>query len=184
MSALKKICKFIFDRIGWKAQLNVAIPPKCVFVVAPHTSNWDFIMGEIMYQAFEGDGKVNFLIKKEWFNFPFNYIMGPMGGVPVNRGHSTSLVNQLVNEFQTRDHMRLAITPEGTRKPNPKWKMGFYHIAKSANVPILMVYLDYEKKVAGIDEIFIPTDDEAADIQYIKQYYTQFKGKHPESFAI
>ena len=184
MSAIKKICSFIFKRIGWKAQLGVQIPSKCMFAVAPHTSNWDLIMGELMYQAFGGEGKVNFLIKKEWFKFPFNYIMNPLGGVPVDRGHSVSLVNQLVDEFNKRPNMRLAITPEGTRKANARWKKGFYHIAKNANVPILLVYIDYDKKVAGIDEIFYPTDDEEADIQYIKQYFTQFKGKYPERFAI
>lgn len=184
MSFRHKICHFIFNRIGWKAQLNVKIPQQCVFVVAPHTSNWDFILGELMYQAFGGDGKVNFLIKKEWFKFPFNYIFEPLGGVPVNRGRSNSLVSQLVNEFHKRPDMRLAITPEATRKANANWKRGFYYIAKTANVPILLVYLDYEKKVAGIDEIFTPTDNEEADIQYIKQYYTQFKGKHTEGFAI
>lgn len=184
MSKSQKICSYIFKLMGWKARLNVKIPQQCVFVVAPHTSNWDFVIGELMYQAFGGDGKVNFLIKKDWFRFPFNHLFGPMGGVPVDRGHSNSLVSQLVEEFKKRPDMRLAITPEGTRKANARWKRGFYHIARMAEVPILLVFLDYENKVAGIDEIFEPTGDEEADIEYIKNYFTQFKAKNPEGFAV
>lgn len=184
MSFRQKFCSFIFKRMGWKASINVDVPKKCVLVVAPHTSNWDFIIGELMYQSIMADNNANFLIKKDWFRFPFNYLFGPLGGVPVDRGHSNSLVNQLVTEFEKRETMRLAITPEGTRKANAKWKRGFYHISRLANVPILLVYLDYGKKQAGIDKVFTPTGDEEADIQFIKDYFSQFQAKNPAGFAV
>lgn len=184
MRISQKVCRFILKCIGWKAELHVSIPEKCVLVVAPHTSNWDFIIGELMYQSISEDGNVNFLIKKDWFKFPFNYIFGSLGGVPVDRGRSNSLVSQLVAEYEKRDVMRLAITPEGTRKANAKWKRGFYHISRLANVPMLLVYLDYGKKEAGIAEMFVATGDEEADIQHIKEYFSKYKAKNPEGFAI
>lgn len=184
MRVAQRISRFILKCIGWKANLNVEIPKKCVLVVAPHTSNWDFIIGELMYQSISEDGEVNFLIKKDWFKFPFNHIFGPLGGVPVDRGKSNSLVNQMVAEYEKRDVMRLAITPEGTRKANPKWKRGFYHISRMAGVPMLLIYLDYAKKEAGVDEVFVATGDEEADIQHIKEYFSKYQAKNPEGFAI
>ncbi|MCQ2226062.1 MAG: 1-acyl-sn-glycerol-3-phosphate acyltransferase [Paludibacteraceae bacterium] len=184
MRVAQRISRFILKCIGWKANLNVEIPKKCVLVVAPHTSNWDFIVGELMYQSISADGNVNFLIKKEWLKFPFKYIIGPLGGVAVDRGHSNSLVNQMVAEYEKRDVMRLAITPEGTRKANSKWKRGFYHISRMANVPILLVYLDYGKKEAGIEKVFVPTGDEEADIQFVKDYFANFTAKYPDKFVV
>ena len=108
----KKFCAFILRMFGWSAALKVDIPQKCVLCVAPHTSNWDLILGELMYSAIGGVGKVNFLIKKEWLRFPFNLVIGPMGGVAVDRSKKTSLVEQISAEFSKRDSLRVAITPE------------------------------------------------------------------------
>ncbi|MCB9017306.1 MAG: 1-acyl-sn-glycerol-3-phosphate acyltransferase [Paludibacteraceae bacterium] len=179
----QQICQFILKTIGWKASLKVEIPNKCVFCVAPHTSNYDFLVGKVMFCAIGGK-RPSFLIKREWFKFPFNLFFGPIGGIPVDRGRKTSLVEQIVEQYQKRDKFQLAITPEGTRKANPNWKMGFYYIAKKANVPILLTYIDYEKKMAGIDRIFWPTDNETEDIKQIKLYFKNFKGRNPEGFTI
>lgn len=180
----KKICAFILRVFGWSAALKVDIPQKCVLCVAPHTSNWDLILGELMYSAIGGVGKVNFLIKKEWLRFPFNLVIGPMGGVAVDRSKKTSLVDQISAEFSKRDSLRVAITPEGTRKANVNWRRGFYYIAQQAQVPILLTYFDYKKKVAGIERIFEPSGDVEKDMREIKEYFSQFSGKYPENFAI
>lgn len=180
----QKICSFILRLIGWNYKISVELPNKAVFCVAPHTSNWDLLLGELLYFAVGGKRKVSFFIKKEWFVFPLNYFFNFLGGIPVNRQKRSSLVDQMIDEFNSRDYFCLAVTPEATRKPNPNWKRGFYYIAKGANVPILLVYLDYSKKIAGVEQIFVPTDDEEADIQYVKTYYTAFKGRYPENFAI
>ncbi|GAB1415617.1 hypothetical protein MASR2M117_10230 [Paludibacter sp.] len=105
-----------------------------------------------------------------------------MGGVPVDRKKASSVTDQMAEEFKKRDKFHLAITPEGTRSYTKKWKMGFYHIAIKASVPIQLAYIDYEKKEMGIKEVFIPTGDEKADMQHIKSYYKDVKGRFPEKF--
>ena len=114
-----------------------------------------------------------------------NYIMDSMGGVPVDRTKRTSVTQQMIEEFNRREKFHLAITPEGTRKRNPRWKLGFYHIATGANVPIQLIYVHYKNKEVGIKEIFYPTGDEKADLQHIYDYFRQYAGpKIEENFAI
>ena len=179
----KKLSRLILKILGWRAVLKVQIPEKCVFCVAPHTSNSDFLIGRLMYSAIGGK-RPSFLIKKEWFRFPFNIIFNPMGGIPVDRNNKNSLIDQIVNIFNTQERFHLAITPEGTRKANPNWKRGFYYIAQRANVPVLLAYINYFNKTAGIEKVFIPTGNEEDDIRGIKSYYQNFQGRHPEKFAI
>ena len=179
----RSLCRLILKIIGWKAVLKVHIPDKCVFCVAPHTSNADFVIGKLIYCAVGGK-RLSFLIKKEWFKFPLNMIFRRMGGIPVDRGCKNSLTDQLVKWFESREHFQLAITPEGTRKSNPEWKRGFYYIAQGARVPILLTFIDYRTKSAGIEQIFTPTGDEEKDIYEIKSYFKNFTGKNPKGFAV
>ena len=185
MSFSQKICKFIFNNImGWKIYSNVSIPEKCVFCVAPHTSNWDFWIGKIGYAAL-GGVKPNFMIKHEWFRFPFNLFFNAMGGIPVNREGKHSLTQAIIDEAGKREHFQLAITPEGTRSLTNTWKRGFYYIAKGADIPLLIVAMDYKKKEAWIDHQFQITDDDEADLKAIKQWYVDnnVTGCHPEKFS-
>ena len=94
------------------------------------------------------------------------------------------MTDKVAQYFKEKKELCLAFTPEGTRKANPDWKKGFYYIAKKANVPILLSYIDYAKKKACIAEKFIPTGDEVADIQYIKNFFKNISGKIPANFAI
>ena len=154
MSFKKRFSRFLFKCAGWKA---VALTPdynKCVLVVAPHTSNWDFVVGKLAYNALGREG--NFLIKKEWFRFPFNYFFKAIGGIPVDRGKRQRMTEAIIDLFSERDHFCLGITPEGTRKPNARWKRGFYHIAINAKVPIVLVKLDYGNKCVTLFRYFIP----------------------------
>lgn len=177
----KALSRLILKMFGWQCKVTVPDLPKCVICVAPHTSNWDFIIGKLFYNA--AGRHASFLIKKEWFFFPMGPIFRSMGGVPVERGRKNDMVQQMVDLFNAKDHFQLAITPEATRKRNPNWKKGFYYIAKRANVPIVLAYMDYGKKVMGMEVVFTPTDDEEADMKYIKNYFTQFTARHPENFA-
>lgn len=179
----REISSIIAKIIGWKAELTVELPDKCVFCVAPHTSNFDFLLGKLMF-CVVGGHRPSFLIKKEWFRFPFNLLFGRIGGIPVDRGRKTSLVEQIVKQFNERDKFQLAITPEGTRKANPRWHIGFYYIAKRAGVPILLTHIDYGKKELGIKKIFWPTDNEEEDIRNIKLYFKDFQARHPEQFTV
>lgn len=176
----KKISKFILRLMGWKIGTVIPDEPKCVICVAPHTSNWDFIIGKLFYDALGRQS--NFLIKKEWFFFPFNIFFKSIGGVPVQRGRRTSVTDAMAKEFATRDRFQLAITPEGTRKAVKEWKRGFYYIATKANVPIALTYLDYGKKEAGIMKLFYPTGNEEQDIAAIRACYKGIKGKNADQF--
>ena len=178
---MQHFSKFLLRVSGWKALVTVDEPRKSVICVAPHTSNWDFIIGKLAYWAL--DRKSSFLIKKSWFVFPFGNIFDAMGGVPVDRSKKNSVTQQMVDEFKRRESFHLAITPEGTRGKKDKWKMGFYYIALEAGVPIQLAYLDYKKKEMGITQILVPTGNEAADMEVIRAFYKNVNARFPEKFT-
>ena len=178
-----RLSKFILNKIlGWKVINTLPDASKCIIVVAPHTSNWDFIIGKLAYSSI--GRTANFLIKKEWFIFPFNLFFKSIGGIPVERSKNNSMTGFLAAEFEKHNNLHLAITPEGTRKPVKEWKKGFYFIAVKANVPILLIGLDYSKKEASLLDLFYPSGDYKTDIVKIKSYYKDIKGKHPENFIL
>jgi 1-acyl-sn-glycerol-3-phosphate acyltransferase len=138
----KAIYSFIYYRIlGWKTDVTVPEMDKCVICAAPHTSNLDLFIGKLFYGAI--GRKTSFMMKSDWFFFPLGIIFKAVGGIPVHRGRKTSLVDQMAERFANEKVFNLAITPEGTRKCNPNWKMGFYYIALKANVPIVLIGIDY-----------------------------------------
>ena len=177
----KAISKALLRMAGWTVGPMCEDVPKCVICVAPHTSNWDFIVGKLLYTALGRNA--SFLIKKDWFFFPFNLFFSWLGGVPVDRQKHTSVTDQMVEVFNKRKIFQLAITPEGTRKRAEEWKKGFYYIAQKAQVPIMIAYFDYAKKEAGIKGLFYPTGDVEKDIQTIREYYRGVTACHPENFV-
>ena len=179
---MRKLSKWLLKTIGWTTITTVEEPKKSVICVAPHTSNWDFPVGKLSYVALGREA--SFLIKASWFFFPMNYFFDALGGVPVDRSRKNSITDQMTEEFNKREHFHLAITPEGTRSLVDKWKMGFYHIAVKANVPIQLAYIDYGKKELAIKKIFYPTGDEVADLKEIQEYYKDVHAKFPEKFNL
>lgn len=161
------------------------IPPgmnKAVIIAAPHTSNLDFFIGRLAYWAV--GVKIKFLIKKEAFKFPFGGVLKWSGGIPVDRSKNNRMVDQITKLLEAHDSFFIMITPEGTRKANPHWKKGFYHIALGAGVPIAIGYLDYPKKEGGIGKILYPTGNYEEDIKVIKDFYRDKTGRHPEKFKL
>jgi len=177
----RKISKAILDLFGWKLGPEGDYVPKCVICVAPHTSNWDFPLGKLYYNAIGRNAR--FLIKKEWFFFPFSLFFNWLGGVPIDRRKNMSVTEQMAEEFNRQEQFHLAVTPEGTRKKADEWKKGFYYIAEKANVPILIAYFDYAKKEIGTKGIFYPTGDAVNDIETIRSYYKGTTACHPKNFA-
>ena len=112
------------------------------------------------------------------------WLLKKAGGIPVDRSRATSKVIQVANMFDEYDPMLLGIAPEGTRKLAKKWKMGFYHIAVQANVPILLSYFDYKRKVAGVGPPFYPTGDVEKDMKVMEDFYRDKTAKHPEMFNL
>jgi 1-acyl-sn-glycerol-3-phosphate acyltransferase len=179
---MQKLSKWILKTAGWKLVVTVGEPKKSVICVAPHTSNWDYPLGQLFYWSL--GRKASFLIKKSWFVFPLNFVFNALGGVPVDRNKRTSVTQQMADEFDKRETFHLAVTPEGTRSLVDKWKMGFYNIAIKANVPIQLAYFDYAKKEMGITVVFYPTGDEKADLAKIQEYYKDVTAKFPERFNL
>lgn len=178
----KAICSFIYHKIlGWKSIVTVPDFDKYIICAAPHTSNWDFIIGKLFYGAIGRE--TGFMMKKEWFFFPLGCLLRYMGGIPVYRSKKTSMVEQVAKQIKESKTFHLAITPEGTRSPNPNWKKGFYYIALRAEVPIVLIGIDYKTKTITAEKVIYPSGDIDKDMKEIKQYFTKFTGKHPENFA-
>lgn len=179
----QQLCRFIYHRLlGWKTVITVPFYEKCVICAAPHTSNWDLLIGKLFYGSL--GRRASFLMKKEWFFFPLNLVFKAMGGIPVNRGKKNSLVDQLARRFASCSRFNLAITPEGTRKANPEWKKGFYYIALQAQVPIMLFGIDYPSKTITCTKAIMPSGDIEKDMREIKRYFMQFTGRHPEYFSV
>ena len=180
---LKSLCRWIlYKRMGWQKEISENHPEKFIICLAPHTSNWDFLLGQL-YSRAEGM-KINFLMKKEWFFWPLGPIFRRMGGIPVWRSKHTSMTDNLAATAEQLPVFQLCITPEGTRSPNPEWKKGFYFIAQKAGIPILLYGVDYERKLIECTKAIIPNGDVEAQMRDIKMYFKNFKGKHPENFTI
>ncbi len=179
----KQLYSFILFRLlGWKSEVTVPDYDKCIFCVAPHTSNWDLFVGKLYYGAI--GKKASFMMKKEWFFFPLGILFRAMGGIPVFRGKSNSLVDQMAKRFNESTYFHLAITPEGTRKANPNWKKGFYYIALKAQVPIVLMAPDYPSKTIYNTKVIFPTGDIEKDMREVKLYFKNFQGKNPGCFTI
>ncbi|MBR5083123.1 MAG: 1-acyl-sn-glycerol-3-phosphate acyltransferase [Prevotella sp.] len=179
----KKFCNWLlYKRMGWTKNVTAPHPDKFIICLAPHTSNWDFILGKL-YSGAEG-WKINFLMKKEWFFWPLGILFKRMGGIPVWRDKRTSLTDNLAETARKSDTFKLTITPEGTRSANPNWKKGFYIIAQKAGIPILLYGVDYERKYIECIHSMMPSGDIEKEMKEIKRYFKDFKGKHPEKFTI
>ena len=168
--------------MGWTVEVTQDHPDKYIICLAPHTSNWDFILG-LLYSRSIGM-QSNFLMKKEWFFWPLGPIFKKLGGIPVYRQKKSSMTEAMAETAKAAKTFHLCITPEGTRSKTADWKKGFYFIALKAGMPILLYGLDYERKLIQCTKTIIPTGDLDADMRDIKVYYKDFKGKKPENFTI
>jgi len=169
-----------FNILGWKVE--GAFPyhlKKSVVIVAPHTHRNDFFLGvafrKLLHLEF-----VRFLGKKELFIPPFSWILKSMGGSPVDRSKNNNMVDQVVQLFNSNEGFHLALSPEGTRTKVNKLKTGFYHIAKNAQVPLVMIALDFENRRVVFAEPFETGPEIKADFRKIIDFFKQYKGKIPE----
>nr|MBP7473582.1 1-acyl-sn-glycerol-3-phosphate acyltransferase [Prevotella sp.] len=172
----------LYKKLGWKKIITEAHPEKYIICLAPHTSNWDLLLGQLYANA-EGMN-TNFMMKKEWFFWPLSVIFKKMGGIPVFRSKHTRMTDTLADTAKKVNHFVLCITPEGTRSRNPDWKKGFYYIAQGAGIPILLYGADYEKRIIQCTKTIIPNGNVEEQMKEIKHYYKDFKGKRPELFTI
>ena len=168
----------ILKSSGWKAAGEPPDVPKYVIIAAPHTSNWDFVY--TMSLAFTLEIKPLIMMKAEWFKGPMAPFFRWLGAIPIDRSRSKNVVDQSIQAFNDCEEMVMIVPPSGTRKKMMYWKTGFYYIALGANVPIVLGYLDYRRKVGSIGPTFYPTGNLEADMKVIKEFYAGIEGKHPE----
>lgn len=177
------LASFILKIFGWKIEADDPFTlRKAVIIMAPHTSYWDFPIGRLALLARRISIKT--MIKKESFYFPLGLVLKYFGGIPVDRSNSQKVVKSVTDQFQKEENFILLITPEGTRKLNKRWKKGFYFIAQTAGVPIIIGYLDYSKKVAGLGPVIFPSGDYEEDLKKIQQFYMDKVARHPEQFNL
>ncbi|CAN5344033.1 1-acyl-sn-glycerol-3-phosphate acyltransferase [soil metagenome] len=170
-----------FKGLNWK--LHGRIDPgikKCVVIVAPHTSWYDFFLGLLVRKIL--DVPTDFVAKKELFKPPFGWYFRWVGGTPIDRSTKQNKVEAIIQIFNSKDVFRLAISPEGTRKKTERWKTGFYHVAREAQVPIIKVSFDYRLKEVKIAPPFWTTNNMEEDLKNILSFYDGVEGKVAENF--
>ena len=171
------LARFFMMLFGWRVEGTLPDLPKFVLIGAPHTSNWDFIL--FLGLIFTLRANVHFMGKAELFRFPVGWFFRYCGGIPVDRKKSTGLVDQMVKACSESDNFILTIAPEGTRHHVVEWKRGFYHIAKSAGIPIVMGIVDGRHKVVRVGQIFQPGNDIEEDMKHIQEFFKGVVGINP-----
>ena len=175
---MKSLSRKILSALGWTVHMDDPMTRRYVLVVAPHTSNWDFPLG--LLAAWALDLKANWIGKHTLFRGPMGPIMRALGGIPVDRGSASDLVDQMAERFAASDHLVLGMAPEGTRGTSDHWKTGFWRIARAAEVPIALAYLDYGRREIGLGGAFMPSEDRDADFARIAAFYAGRQGLRPE----
>lgn len=166
--------------MGWRFEGTLPEEKKLIFAVAPHTSNWDFVIG--LFGMFALGFKVHWLGKHTLFKPPFGVIMRFWGGIPVYRHAPKGFVEQVADQFAEHDQLLIAIAPEGTRSKVGKLKTGFLRMADAADVPVLLTSMDYQKKAIIFGELFHTTGDLTADERHCYEFFKQFNARFPEKY--
>ncbi|CAD5374292.1 Glycerol acyltransferase [Rubrivivax sp. A210] len=167
---------------GWRIEGELpAAAARSVLIAAPHTSNWD--LPYTLMSAFCLNLNIYWMGKASIFGWPWGALMRWLGGIAVDRSKSNNLVAASAAVLAgASGALQLVVPPEGTRGRTRHWKTGFYYIALEAKVPVVMAYLDYERKIAGLGPMLVPSGDIEADMAIIKRFYAPFKGRRPDLF--
>ncbi|MFW5759921.1 MAG: 1-acyl-sn-glycerol-3-phosphate acyltransferase [Cyclobacteriaceae bacterium] len=180
------LARLFLKIMGWK--IATSFPEgvnKGVIVAAPHTSNWDFVFARLALYLL--NVPVKYTIKKEWIEIPvIGWFLQKAGAIAIDRskqnsGKRASMTDQMTRIMLENENIFILVTPEGTRSYAPRWRSGFYHVAKNANVPILLGFLNYQLKHAGIGPVIHPSGNMINDIEIIKNFYRPIPGKFPEN---
>jgi 1-acyl-sn-glycerol-3-phosphate acyltransferase len=172
------ISNSIMRLAGWRVDGKLPDIPKFIIVGAPHTSNWDFVL--FLGIIFHLKADARYMGKAELFRPPHGWFFYWCGGIPVDRRKSSGLVDQMVDVCNRSEKFVLVIAPEGTRHHVTEWKRGFYHIAQSAKIPIVMAKVDGKQKIAHIGEVFHLTKEMEADMTAIQAAFQGMTGINPK----
>jgi 1-acyl-sn-glycerol-3-phosphate acyltransferase len=177
----RRFARLFLRATGWQPEGQRPAARRYVLIAAPHTSNWD--LAYLLALATVFDVRVSWMGKQQLFRGPMGRVMRRLGGVPVRRDRRNDLVRQMADVIEASDSIALVVPAEGTRSYVPHWKSGFYHIARTAGVPIVMGYLDFARKRGGFGPELIPTGDVGQDMDEIRSFYSDKTGRFPDQFG-
>jgi len=173
--------KLILKILGWKSNYPKEFRiDKFVIIAAPHTSNWDLVYALAVFWKYKIP--VKYFIKDSMTKGLHGWFFKMMGAIGVDRSKTGNLVHHAAATIKKMDKVALMVPAEGTRSRVEKWKTGFYHIAKKADVPVALGYLDYKDKVAGVGDLIYLSDDFGADMKIIEKFYSTIPAKYPEKY--
>ena len=178
--ASRLLGRALLAALGWRVEGEVPDVPRCVLIVAPHTSNWDFVIGFAAMLAL--DLRVTWLGKREIFRGPLGTLWRRYGGVPVDRAAPERVAEQAAAELAPPRATFLGLSPEGTRRKVERWKSGFWRIARAAGVPILPVAFDYRARTVVLGELFTTSADYAADLAALRGRFTAEMARNPLNY--
>ena len=173
-----RVAAALLKLAGWRVVLAQPLPPRCVIVIYPHTSNWDFVVG--LLAKWMLGLEINFIGKHTLFEGPLGPLFVRWGGIPVDRRASRGVIAQLAARFAAGGECRLVIAPEGTRGRTEAWKSGFYHLTRAVDVPLGLAFIDYARREIGVGAYVALTGDADADMARIAAFYADKRGRRPE----
>ncbi len=172
------LAKLLFRLAGWSVEGGVHEPRRFVIIAAPHTSNWDGVLMVVASLIF--GVRLSWFLKDDAFRWPLGPLVRFFGAIPIDRSARKNVVAAAIEQFKNSSELMLAVAPEGTRSRSEGWKSGFYRIAHGAGVPIVLGYIDYKRRVAGLGPAFVPTGDINADFREFEKFYADITPKHPQ----
>lgn len=173
------IGRAVLKSMGWKVAGSIPNEKRILIVAAPHTSNWDFVIG--MGALLGLNAKIRWIGKHTLFKPGISWFFRWLGGIPVNRKNPASLIEDISNMIKKDRGLMIGVAPEGTRKKINRWKTGFLRIAKTTQSKILFISIDAPSKTIKIaSTLFTPTEDKENDLEFVKSYFRNFKGINPD----
>lgn len=172
-------CRLLLKIWGWSIEGEIPFHlPKKLYVVIPHTSNWDFPVGIMLKYGYKME--VGFIAKSSLFKWPFAWFFRALGGIPVDRKKSRGFIDSVVKVIKERERFSTAIAPEGTRGKVNKLKTGFFHIARLAEIPLVYVKFDWGNKVIAFSKPRAVHDSLEKELKFINTYFKNTVGRNPE----
>lgn len=175
---LGRIAALLLRVAGWRIVFVPPPGPRSVLIFYPHTTNWDFVIGMLARAVV--DFRFNWIGKHTIFRWPVAGLWRRLGGAPVNRSARVGLVAEIAEQFRRHDEFHLALSPEGTRSRAGHLKSGFYRVATAVGVPVGLGFIDYRRRLIGVERWLTLSGDEAADLAALSAYYADKAGLRPE----
>ena len=172
----RRLLRAFVGLCGWKLVGEFPDVPRAVLIAAPHSSWWDGFWGLLMKIAIGIN--ISFMAKRELFGGPLGWLLRRLGGIPVERSATHGVVEQISERLRQSDSLWIGLSPEGTRKRVDKWRTGFWHIARAADVPIVLIYFDYPERTIGVGPLFFTSTDVDADMRRLREFYAPWRGRN------